>query len=66
MFITLFGILKLDVVALINNAFFPILSIIIFLFVIIVAVSLFGIPTKKDLFTALKFKRKEAENEKNK
>lgn len=66
MFACLFGILQFDIASLISNAFFPIVSLIIFLLVITIAVSLFGFPRKKDFLTALKFKKKEAENEKDK
>lgn len=66
MFAVLFGILKLNIVSLFNNFWFPLLSLILFIIVISIAVALFGLPKKSDILAALKIKRKDADDEKDK
>ena len=66
MFAVLFGILKLNIVSLFDGSTFLIVSCIIFVIVIGIAIALFGLPTKKDLLTALKIDRKDVDDEKDK
>lgn len=65
MFIVLFGVLRPEVVSLLDGYWFPIVSLIIFAVVVCVAVFMFGLPTKQDIKNALKIKGKEAKDEKD-
>ena len=66
MFFVLFGLLKLNILSVLNGSWFPILSLVIFLIVIAIAVAMFGLPTKNDFLRALKLKGKDTDNEKDK
>lgn len=65
MFAVLFGILKLNVVSLLDGSTFLIVSAAIFAIILGIAVFLFGLPTKEDLLAAMKIKRKDADDEKD-
>ena len=65
MFIVLFGVLRPEVISLLDGYWFPITSVIIFIIVVGVAVFMFGLPTKQDIKNALKIKGKEAKDEKD-
>lgn len=66
MFAVVFGILKLNIASLFEGSTFFIVSCIVFIIVIAVAVALFGLPRKKDWFSAIKIQRKDVEDEKDK
>ena len=65
MFVVVFGVLRPEVVSVLDGYWFPIVSLIIFVIVVGTAVFMFGLPTKQDIKNALKIKSKEAKDEKD-
>lgn len=66
LFLVVFGLLKLNIAEVLGSSWLPIVAIIVFLTVVITAISVIGLPTKKDFLRALRIKAKEADNEKDK
>ena len=66
MFAAIFGILKLDIASIFEGQTFFLISCAIFVIVTGVAIALFGLPNKKDWLSAIRIKRKDVEDEKDK
>ncbi len=66
MFAVIFGILKLDIASIFEGQTFFLISCAIFVIVTGVAIALFGLPNKKDWLSAIRIKRKDVEDEKDK
>jgi len=66
MFAVLFGILKLNIVSLLDGSTFFIVSVAVFVIILGIAVAMFGLPTKKDFLSAIKINRKDVDDEKDK